>query len=106
RMVDPKLQSGAADELGIMNAAMIFTTPVMILVTLGGTKVISFWVMIGGMALSCVLYLILLKVFRVWRKPSFNFAKGERCFGEISREEQGGEREYPDTPDMGGAVKL
>ena len=92
RMVDPKLQSGAADELGIMNASMILTTPVMILVTLGGTKVISFWVMIGGMALSCILYLILLKVFRVWRKPSFSFAKGERYFEEISSEEEGGER--------------
>ena len=78
RMVDPRLQSGAADELGIMNAAMMFSTPMLILVTLGGTGVLSFWVMTGGIAATCILYLVLLKVFRVWRKPSFQFFKGSR----------------------------
>lgn len=78
RMVDPRLQSGAADELGIMNAAMMFSTPMLILVTLGGTGVLSFWVMTGGIAATCILYFVLLKVFRVWRKPSFQFFKGSR----------------------------
>lgn len=102
RMVDPKLQTGAADELGIMNAAMIFTTPVMILVTLGGTKVISFWVMLGGMALSCIFYLILLKVFRTWRKPSFSFRKGARYLEKEEQKVSG----FPQTPDIGDAVNL
>lgn len=88
RMVDPKLQSGAADELGIMNAAMIFTTPVLILVTLAGTKVISYWIMLGGMAVTCILYLILLKVLRVWRKPSFNLASGKKLFDTAETDEK------------------
>lgn len=109
RMVDPRLQSGAADELGIMNAAMMFSAPMLILVTLGGTGVLDFWVMIAGIAATCILYLILLKVFRVWRKPSFQFFKGTKT-GAVDEEEgaavlRGFLREEPRVGDVSGIVK-
>lgn len=73
RMVDPRLQTPVGVELGVMNAAMILSTPTMIFITLVGLETISLPVCVGGMLLTVVLYLVLLKVFKVWRKPTFSF---------------------------------
>lgn len=72
RMVDPRLQTETTSELGIMNMAMIFSTPSMILITLVGLKTISMIAALGGMVLCIVLYLGLLKIFKSWNKPTFS----------------------------------
>lgn len=83
RIVDPKLQTPTGEELGIMNMTMILSSLPMTLITLAGLKVISLPVTCGGMLLSVVIYMILLKVFRVWKKkPTFTFIKGKRYEGE------------------------
>ena len=84
RIVDPKLQTPAGEELGIMNMTMIFSSLPLTLITMAGLKVISLPVTCGALLLSAVVFMILLKVFRVWKKPTFSFIKGERygCDGE------------------------
>lgn len=76
RMVDPKLMTPTGAELGVMNAAMIFSTPTMLLITFAGLKMISLPVACVGMLATVLLYMVLLKVFRAWRKPTFSLAKG------------------------------
>ncbi|MBO5522713.1 MAG: hypothetical protein J5986_03405, partial [Roseburia sp.] len=76
RMVDPKLMTPTGAELGVMNAAMIFSTPTMLLITFAGLKMISLPVACVGMLATVLFYMILLKVFRAWRKPTFSLAKG------------------------------
>ncbi len=76
RMVDPRLQTPTGVELGVMNAAMIFSTPTMLLITFAGLKMISLPVACVGMIATIFIYMILLKVFRVWRKPTFTLIKG------------------------------
>lgn len=76
RMVDPRLQTPTVAELGVMNAAMMFSTPTMLFITFAGLKMISLPIACAGMLATVIIYLILLKVFRVWRKPTFTLAKG------------------------------
>ncbi len=78
RIVDPKLQTPTGVELGMMNMAMIFSSPTMLLITFAGLDMISLPVACGGMTLTVVLYMILLKVFRVWKKPTFSLLKGKK----------------------------
>lgn len=82
RIVDPKLQTPTGAELGMMNMAMMFSTPTMIFITVAGLKMISLPIACGGMLITVVLYLILLKVFRVWKKPTFSLRKGRIYNGE------------------------
>lgn len=82
RMVDPKLQTPTGAELGVMNAAMIFSTPTMLIITFAGLQMISLPVACAGMLATILIYMILLKVFRVWRKPTFTLAKGRISDGE------------------------
>ena len=76
RMVDPKLQTSTTTELGMMNMVMMLSTPTMIIITLVGLNTISMPVAFAGMGLCIILYLILLKVFKVWKKPTFSLKKG------------------------------
>ncbi|MFI3213362.1 MAG: sodium/glutamate symporter [Eubacteriales bacterium] len=78
RMIDPRLQTTTAAELAMMNLFMIFSTPSVLLITIVGLGTISLPVAVAGLGASILLYLILLKVFRCWKKPSFNFKTGER----------------------------
>lgn len=82
RMIDPKLQTTTATELGMMNMIMIFSTPTMIIITLAGLNTISLPMAIGGLLLCIILYLVLLKVFKLWRKPTFSLGKGIVLQGE------------------------
>lgn len=82
RIVDPKLQTPTGVELGMMNMAMILSTPTMLFITFAGLQMISLPVACGGMMVTVVLYLILLKVFRVWKKPTFSLFKGKKYAGE------------------------
>jgi len=82
RMVDPKLQTPTGVELGMMNMAMIFSTPTMIFITFAGLKIISLPIACVGMFITIFIYMLLLKVFKVWRKPTFSLTKGRISNGE------------------------
>lgn len=82
RIVDPKLQTSTGAELGMMNMAMIFSTPTMLFITFAGLDLVSLPIACIGMFLTIFIYLILLKVFRVWKKPTFTLAKGRISEGE------------------------
>lgn len=77
RMIDPRLQTATASELGMMNLFMIFSTPAVLIVTLMGLGTMSIPIGLAGLFASIILYLILLKVFRCWKKPSFSIRTGE-----------------------------
>lgn len=77
RMVDPLLQTPTGAELGVMNAAMVFSTPVVLIITIAGLQKMSLLVACAGMLITIIVYLILLKVFRVWKKPTFSLRKGK-----------------------------
>lgn len=87
RMVDPKLQTNTGAELGMMNMAMMFSTPTMIFITFAGLQTISLTVACIGMFITVIVYMILLKVFRVWKKPTFSQAKGRIHDGSEDDEE-------------------
>lgn len=77
RIVDPYLSTSTVAELGMMNLAMMFSTPVMIFITLAGMHQISILVAIGGILLSVLFYFIILKMARGWNRPSFYFKKNK-----------------------------
>ena len=87
RMVDPKLQTPTGVELGMMNMAMIFSTPTMLFITFAGLKMISLPIACGGMFITIFVYMVLLKVFRVWKKPTFSLTKGRISEGEENASE-------------------
>lgn len=87
RMVDPKLQTSTGAELGVMNMGMMFSTPTMLFITFAGLHYISLPVACAGMFATIFIYLILLKVFGVWRKPTFTLAKGRLWEGEDNESE-------------------
>ncbi len=82
RIVDPRLQTSTGAELGMMNMAMIFSTPTMIFITFAGLKLLSLPLACAGMFVTIFVYMILLKVFRVWTKPTFSLKKGRLMNGE------------------------
>lgn len=89
RMVDPRLVTTTAMELGMMNMVMFLTTPTMIIITLFGTNVITFQILLLAITGTVFLYLALMKLFRTWRKqPSFRLRKGTI---QVGAEEDGGE---------------
>lgn len=77
RMVDPRLQTPAGAELGVMNAAMILSTPTVTIITFAGLQMLSLPVACAAMLVTVLIYLILLKVFGAWRKPTFTLKKGK-----------------------------
>lgn len=82
RMVDPKLQTPTGVELGMMNMAMILSTPTMLFITFAGLKLISIPIACAGMFITIFIYMILLRVFGAWKKPTFSFSKGRILQGE------------------------
>jgi ESS family glutamate:Na+ symporter len=87
RIVDPRLQTPTGSELGVMNMAMILSTPTVLFITFAGLQMISLPAACGGMLVTILIYLILLKVFKVWRKPTFSFSKGRLFEGEEDNSE-------------------
>lgn len=78
RIVDPKLQTTTATELGMTNLFMLFVTPVTIAVALMGEGTIDLMTTLGLLLIFSLGYLILLKLCRTWNKPTFSLLKGER----------------------------
>lgn len=66
---------------------MIFSTPTMIFITFAGLQSISLVVSCAGMFVTILLYMVLLKVFRVWKKPTFSLVKGRIHDGSEDDEE-------------------
>ena len=75
RMVDSQLRTQTTMELGMMNVAMMANSPVLILMTLVGLGTITMPVALGGIAISLIVYLILLKVTGSWKKTGFSLKK-------------------------------
>ncbi len=78
RIVDPKLQTTTATELGMTNLFMMFVTPVTIAVAFMGEGAIDLMTTLGLLLAFAFGYLILLKLCGTWNKPSFSLAKGMR----------------------------
>ncbi|MFI3227551.1 MAG: sodium/glutamate symporter [Clostridia bacterium] len=76
RIVDPKLQTPTATELGMTNLFMLFVMPVTISVTFMGTGSISLNTTLLLIMAFVICYVVLIKVFRTWNKPTFNLKKG------------------------------
>lgn len=78
RIVDPKLQTTTATELGMTNLFMMFVTPVTIAVAFMGEGTIDLMTTLGLLLLFAVGYLILMKLCGTWNKPSYSLGKGVR----------------------------
>ena len=70
-----------------MNIAMLLSTPTMIFITFAGLQTMSLTTAAIGMAVTIVLYAVLLKVLRLWKKPTFSLTKGRLDNGEAGDEE-------------------
>lgn len=73
RIVDPDFQTSTAVELGACNLVMMLSTPVYIILLALASGAIGMPVALGGLALCCVGYLILLKISKTWVKPTFSW---------------------------------
>lgn len=73
RIVDPALRTSTAVELGLMNYVMLFCTPVYFVLLGLAAGSISVTMAMGILAALVVVYLILLKIFGVWKKPTYSF---------------------------------
>ena len=73
RIVDPEFRTNTAVELGVMNIVMFFSTPVYILLLAAASKSLSYPLTMIGLAVVCVVYLILLKLTKTWGKKSFEW---------------------------------
>lgn len=75
RIVDPEFKTSTAVELGLMNLVMMLSTPVYITLLAMASKTISVQVTMAILAAMTVVYMIVLKVTRCWRKPTFSWKK-------------------------------
>ncbi len=73
RIVDPDLKTSTAIELGLMNMVMMLSTPVYIVLLGLASGDISETVTMAILAGLCVVYLILLKVFKTWGKTTYSW---------------------------------
>ncbi len=89
RMVDPRLQTSTAVELGMMNITMFLSAPGMIFLTIGMTGVISMKLMLILMAITGIIFIIALKPLKVWNKPTYSLAKGRLDIAEGAEAETG-----------------
>lgn len=73
RIVDPALRTSTAVELGLMNYVMLFCTPVYFVLLGLAAGSISAGMAMGILAALVVVYLVLMKIFGVWKKPTYSF---------------------------------
>ncbi|MFG6392764.1 MAG: sodium:glutamate symporter [Lachnospiraceae bacterium] len=71
KIADPNLKTGTDMELGIMNIGMSMTTPVVLLIMMTGLQKIPLFTTCIIILVVTLIYIILLKVFRAWGKPTF-----------------------------------
>lgn len=77
RIVDPDFKTSTSVELGACNLVMMASTPVYIILLAVASGTMGMMPAIGGLALCCVAYLVILKVTKTWGKPTFSW-KGNK----------------------------
>lgn len=75
RIVDPNFKTNTAVELGLTNLVMMASTPVVLIMMLYAQGSVSTGVTMAVLAGCCVLYLVLMKVFKAWGKKTFSWKK-------------------------------
>lgn len=73
RIVDPDFKTSTSVELGACNMVMLASTPVYIIILALASGAMGMLPAIGGLAICCVVYLIALKVLKLWGKQTFNW---------------------------------
>lgn len=73
RIIDPEFKTNTAVELGIMNIVMFLSTPVYILLLAMTSGALSVPLTMAGLAVCCIIYLIVLKVTKCWGKKTFSW---------------------------------
>lgn len=89
RMVDPKLKTTTATELGMMNFPMMFCTVCSMVMMAGASHTISLSIVIAILLAMTPVYLIILKVTKCWNKKSYSLS---RKWNNAHREDLGGQR--------------
>ena len=72
RIVDPNFCTATAVELGACNLVMLLSTPVYILILLLSNGTLRMTPVMIGLAVCIVVYLILLKVTKLWGKKTYS----------------------------------
>ena len=73
RIIDPNFHTATAVELGACNLVMLLSTPVYILLLLLSNGTLGMPVVMAGLAVCVVVYLVLLKVCRLWGKKTWSW---------------------------------
>lgn len=73
RIVDPEFRTSTAVELGLMNLVMMLSTPVYLVLLAMASNTISVQITMAALAVLCIIYLIILKATRCWKKPTYTW---------------------------------
>lgn len=73
RIVDPNFKTSTAVELGVCNLVMMASTPIYIIILALASGTMSMLPAIGGLAVCCVAYLVILKLTKTWGKPTYSW---------------------------------
>lgn len=73
RIIDPEFKTNTAVELGVMNIIMFLSTPVYIILLALASKTISLPIAMAGLAVCCIVYLIVLKLSKTWGKKTYSW---------------------------------
>lgn len=73
RIIDPDFKTTTSVELGACNLVMIASTPVYIIILALASGTIGTMPAIGGLAICCIIYLVILKVTKTWGKPTYHW---------------------------------
>lgn len=77
RIVDPNFKTSTAVELGACNLVMMASTPIYIIILAFASGTMEMLPAIGGLAVCCVVYLVILKLTKTWGKPTYSW-KGNK----------------------------
>ena len=75
RIVDPNFKTTTSVELGACNLVMIASTPVYIIILAVAAGSMNMMFAIGALAVCAIVYLIILKLLRLWGKKSYSWRK-------------------------------
>lgn len=73
RIVDPEFKTATAVELGLMNMVMLLSTPVYLVLLAMASGTVTVQITMAILAAMCIIYLIILKAVRCWKKPTYNW---------------------------------
>ena len=73
RIVDPDFKTTTAVELGACNLVMMASTPIYIIILALASGTMGMLPAIGGLAVCCIAYLVILKLTKTWWKPTYRW---------------------------------